>query len=228
MFTKKFFILGVAMLLALVCAGTLSAFAASTTPAKKNTAKRYWNAGIAAIPTLHKKPHSLLTRQEVVTYLNKQRSTSSKLVNGQVLGIQVVELTDPLNLNSLKHILVPGVPAHEQVYYAKLNGPFTVDPKQPLPLLSMLLPNSNTLPLLISGVRNLPLIQSLGALGAELGDLGNTDLPFVGSLNDMPVLNHLGTLVSVGNMGLKRIILSLFGIYDAHTGNLLAWGGDRP
>ncbi|HEU5381938.1 MAG TPA: hypothetical protein VFV38_41490 [Ktedonobacteraceae bacterium] len=229
MFTKKFLPLGIALLLALVGVGTLHAFAASANSAETHTPTRTWNTGIAAIPPLHKNPTSLLSRQEVVQYLHKQGFMGGTLVAGHAMNIQEVQLTNPLDLKNLKHILVPGTPADKQIYYVKFNGPFAVSPNPPPSLLGTLLPNSNTLPLLLSGLRNLPLVTKISDLGAQLGDLGNADLPFLGSINDLPLLNSVGNVVSVGNAGLKYILKSLFAVFDAHNGNLLVWGTtDRP
>lgn len=218
MFTKKSLILGVALLLALVCAGTISSFAATATPARHNARHvtiRYWNRGIPAIPRRASNPANLLSNAEIDNYLLTHGFMGGSTLHGLPPVVNNLQLTNLTDLNRLQHILVPGAPLATPVFYARLTGPFILDNRPPLTLLSILIPDSQTIPL-FHLLHNVPI---LGSFTFQDGFLGVGDFSGVG---DIANLGSLGDLTN--GLGVDRLLNSIFEIFDARTGNLLAWG----
>ena len=218
MFTKKFLILGVAMVLALLCVGTVSSFAATTTPTHrvvKHATVHYWNRGIPAIPHRVSSPQVLLSRAEIVKYLKDHGFIGGGTLSGRPPVISNLHLTDLTNLNSLQHISVPGAPLNTPVFFTRLNGPFTLTDHPPLTLLSVLIPDSQTLPLLHI-LHNLPI---LGGFTLQNGFTGIGDFSGISNVANLGSLDDL-----TSGLGVDRLLDSVFEIFDARNGNLLAWG----
>lgn len=218
MFTKKFLFLGVAVVLALLCVGTVSTFAATTTPTHrvvKQTTVHYWNRGIPAIPLHTSNPHTLLNPAQIVKYLTNNGFIGARTVNGRPPAITTLRFTDLHGLNSLQHILVPGVPLNSPVFFTRLNGPFVLPDHPPLTLLSILIPDSQTFPLLHI-LHNTPLI---GGFTFQNGFTGIGDLSGISNVANLGSLDDL-----TSSLGVDRVINSVFAIFDARNGNLLGWG----
>ena len=218
MFTKKSLILGVALLLALVCAGTISTFAATATPkrhAVKHVTVQYWNRGIPAIPHYASNQTELLSSAEVTNYLLTHGFMGGSTLHGAPPVVNNLQLTNLTNLNQWQHILVPGVPLTTPVFFARLNGPFILDDRPPLTLLSILIPDSQTIPL-FHVLHNLPILDGLTLQNgfADVGDFsGISNIANLGSLNGL-----------TNGLGIERLLNTIFEIFDARTGNLLGWG----
>ncbi len=218
MFTKKFLFLGVAVVLALLCVGTISSFAATATPAQRvvrHAAIHYWNRGIPALPLRASSSQSLLSRVAIVKYLTRNGFIGAKTLSGRLPVISTLHFTNLSNLNSLHHIFVPGTPLNSPVYYARFNGPFILPDHPPLTLLSVLIPDSQTFPLLHI-LHNTPLI---GGFTLQNGFTG------IGDFSGLSNVANLGSLDDLtSGLGIDHILDSVFAIFDAHNGNLLAWG----
>jgi hypothetical protein len=249
MFTRKSLIVGLVLLLSVIGAGSAGAFASSITPppAPQNA----WNAfpvgGISAIPV--DDTDNLLTAQQVLQYLNTQGFIGGPVANGQAPTVQEVGLTDPSLLRSVLNLVIPGISPTEPVYYTQLHGPFTLSPNLSDTLLSTLLPTSNCLvaltstPLLgqLPTLSDLPLLSDL-TRGTEINGAQLSNLPILASgnlFNDLLGPNTLingvpaANIVTVPTTAVASappatlangLLNDVYEIFDAHTGNLLAWG----
>lgn len=232
MFTKKSLILGVVLVLALVCAGTISSFAAtatSATHAVKHATTHYQDTKIAAIPAIRKDGRGLLSPLNVRKYLNNQGFIGGPTLNGQAPIIQDLRLTNLLDLRNLNHIFVPGVPDNRQVFFARLLGPFDLGSDLSQPVLSTLIPSQNTLSLL-GDLNDLPLLSNLGNLDnlSILSDVGNCNVVHCStSCNGVNCVIVNGRVVDCNRencSGLRHVLENVFEILDAETGDLLGWG----
>ncbi len=179
MLTKKSFIVGLAVVAALVCIGTVSTFAASVKVSEIPPTDQYSQVGIGAIPPLDN-GQVLLNSEDVSKYLQTHPYVGGTTPNGQMPAVETVEQTTVSSLYDAKQIQIPDMPANEPVYYASLTGPFT--PITNTPDLSGLLPGLN---------------------------------------NVLPDLNQGGVL---RNAPTQALMPSGYEVFDAHTGNLIAWG----
>src|SRR3954463_7659028 len=101
MFTKKSLIVGIALVLSILCAGTMGAFASSVTPTTPlhYTANPYPINGIAAIPTDN--DEELLKAEDVQNYLANQGCVAGPTLNGEAFTVQVLKMTDLSQLKKL-------------------------------------------------------------------------------------------------------------------------------
>jgi len=232
MFTKKSLILVATLMLALVCAGTISTFAAtatSATRAVKHATTHYQDTKIAAIPAISKDGSGLLSPLNVRKYLNNQGFIGGPTLNGQAPIIQDLRLTNLFDLRNLDHIFVPGVSDNRQVFFARLLGPFELGSDLSPSVLSTLIPSQNTL-FLLSGLNDLPLLSNLGTLGnlSILSDVGNCNVLHCStSCNEVNCVIVNGRVVDCNRencLGLTHVLENVFEIFDAKNGDLLGWG----
>jgi hypothetical protein len=206
MFTKKSFLIGSALLL--ICALAIVTVVSSVTPSSAQTVGKSYNyKGVAAIPVLNE-IGGLLSPLDIMHYLNTQGMIGGSTENGVAPKIQNITLTNITDLSTLKHITIPGLSGRQSVYYVLMNGPFHLSPNLPLSALNTLIPSTNNLP----QMRNLPLLNNLPGLNSFLSSsqsmvpaLGGSD-PFSGPDSPLTVLQ------------------SVYEVFNANNGNLLAWG----
>jgi hypothetical protein len=216
MFTKKSLIICMVMLFTLVGLGTVSTFAASAAPSTAKTARLY--KGIAAISAV---PKGVVSVQDVKAYLEQGKFVGGSTVNGNSPTIQNLKLTDISHLNKLAGIVIPlsgvvipNVAGTRKVYYAQVSGPFALDHNLPLPALSTLFPSSTNMPVL----SNMPVLKQL---------------PMMGSLSSMTGIQNSEDLLGLSSQDSKsqpqsvaanNVLQTIYEVFDAHSGNLLAWG----
>lgn len=214
MFTRKSLAIGCALLLALACTGVIAADArtAQPQPARRPQGMLPPARGIAAISVPHGN-QNLLSFLDVRRYLHSRGFIGGPTLSGKSPDVQDLRLTNILDLNNLLHFTIPHQPGNEQVYYAHLKGPMLVLPDLPLPVLSTLLPSLGNLPAFLPHLGN-------------LSSLGLTDLAALAGLLPLPQrMPDLSNLPSNGNFGQPGIVLpDAYEVFDAHSGNLLAWG----
>lgn len=238
MFTKKSLIVGIVLVLSILCAGTMGAFASSVTPTTPQhyAANPYLSDGIAAIPSPN--DDEILKAIDVQQYLQNQGCVAGPTVSGAPPTVQTLRLTNLAALKKLANLIIPGVLGDKQVYYAQIKGPFVVKPDIPLPVISTLFPSANNM--LVLG--HLPLLDELSDLGGlpVLKNLANdpngllNNLPVLGDLTDGDFINNLKDLANeVGPRGATTTapgfavgpnLEAVYEVFDAHNGNLLAWG----
>jgi hypothetical protein len=228
MFTKKSVIVGIGLILALICVGTVSTFASSVKPsAVKSKVKPFSKAGIAAIHPLDG-GEMVLPAPAVSDYLENNGSILGPTLSGFAPQVDDLELTTVGTLFSAHHLLVPGVPDSEQVYYAHMMGPFNVS-QSAMPSVGGLGGD------LLGG--GLPIV---GGLLPGLGGMANGGLPVVGGLlgksaapapynsgSSGSQYNGSGSNSSNGGLlggGVSKLLPSAYEVFDAHSGNLLGYG----
>ena len=218
MFTQKSLIVSVALILALICTGIVAASAHTTVPVRKHSMTPY-PKGIPAIrPPAGN--HGLLSILDVKHYLNTKGAVVGSTASSKPPTIEDLRLTDILNLDKVVHFLIPGQPVHEEVYYAQLKGPFLVIPNLPLPILSTLLPSLGNLPAL------LPHLGNLSGLNLLNTSTVLNSLPALSSLphSKMPDLSNLQQGFRPALPTSASVVSSIYEVFNARTGNLLAWG----
>ncbi len=215
MFTRKFLSVGFALILALACTGLVatSAHTIQSDHRQQNTVP--YPKGIAAISVAHNS-HNLLSFLDVRHYLHTRGFIGGTTLTGKPPVIQNLQLTNVIHLDYLLHFLLPEQPGNEEVYYAHLDGPLIVLPDLPLPVLSTLLPNLSNLPAFIPHLGNL---SSLGLFNTSA--LANL-LPQPGRMPNLSNLQNNGVHLKLSD--LDTVLASAYEVFDAHTGNLLAWG----
>lgn len=236
MFTKKSLIVGITLVLTILCAGTMGAFASSvTTTTPPHTTNLYASDGIAAIPSDN--PDEILPEKAIQHYLESQGFIAGTTIDGNAPTVQSLGLTNLDKLKKLTNLVIPGALGNKQVYYTTLKGPFVLNRDLPLPVVSTLLPSANNI-LVLS---HLPLLGELTDLGGlpVLGNLANG--PDKAALDDLPILRNLTEGDLLKNLqdlskddapkGSKVPAIStgpdlevVYEVFDAHNGNLLAWG----
>jgi hypothetical protein len=235
MFTPKSLIVSFALILALVCTGVVATSAHTDIPAQKQLGGTPYPKGITAI-SLARGNHNLLSFLDVRRYLNTKGFIGGSTLTGQTPALQDLQLTNILHLDYLLHFLIPEQPGNELVYYAHIDGPLLVLPDLPLPVLSTLLPSLDNLPALLPHLGNL---SWLGLLTASNGSLYNIlPLPRMPDLSHLqsripapshlpqkrPVLHHVQSSSHVKSNSWSTVLDSAYEVFDAHSGNLLAWG----
>ncbi len=215
MFTRKFLFVSFALVLALACTGIVATSAHTTMPTQKQQSAIPYPKGITAISVAHSS-RNLLSFLDVRHYLHTKGFIGGSTLSGKAPVIQDLQLTNVIHLDYLLHFLLPEQPGNEQVYYAHLDGPFLVLPDLPLPVLSTLLPNISNLPAFIPHLGNL---SSLGLFNTSA--LTNL-LPPPGRMPDLSNLQNNGVHLKLSDLG--TVLTSAYEVFDAHTGNLLAWG----
>lgn len=218
MFTHKSLIVSGALILAIVCTGIVAASAHTAIPVKKHNMTPY-PKGIPAIPPARN--HGLLSILDVTRYLHTKGAVVSSTASSKPPTIQQLRLTDILNLDKIVHFLIPGQPSDEEVYYAQLKGPFLVIPNLPLPILSTLLPSLGNLPAL------LPHLGNLSGLNLLNTSTVLNSLPALSSLphnSKMPDLSNLQHGFHPALPSSSSVVASIYEVFNAHNGNLLAWG----
>lgn len=238
MFTKKSLIVGIVLVLSVLCAGTMGAFASSVTPTTPhhNIVNPYLSDGIAAIPPADN--DEILKPLDVQQYLVSQGCVAGTTVDGNAPIIQTLKLTNLSKLKQLANLVIPGVVGDKQVYYAQLKGPFTLDQNLPLPVIGTLIPSANNMVVL----GHMPLLNDLSNLGGlpALSNLANTlngdlmdNLPILSNLTDSDFVNSLKSLannppttqgVSSPGVSVGPDLTSVYEVFDALNGHLLAWG----
>ena len=212
MFTHKSLIVLFGLILALACTGILATSAHTAQPTQKQQRMMPYSKGIAAIPVVHTN-RNILSLQDVRHYVHARGFVGGSTLNGKAPVLQDLQLTNVLHLDYLLHFLIPEQPDNEQVYYAHFDGPLVVLPDLPLPVLSTLLPSLGNLPAFI------PHLGNLSSLG--LYELPNI-LPLPGRMPDLSNLQNDGVHLKLTN--LSTVLASAYEIFDAHSGNILAWG----
>src|SRR5579859_1945011 len=171
MFTHKSLIVSFALLLALICTGVIATYARTNVPVHtQRSVASPFSEGIAAISSIARGNHNLLSFLDVKRYLNTKGFIGGSTLTGQAPVLQDLQLTNVIHLDSLLHFLLPAQPGDEQVYYAHLDGPLLVLPDLPLPVLSTLLPSLDNLPALLPHLGNL---SWLGLFPFSNGALSN-------------------------------------------------------
>ncbi len=226
MFTKKSLIVGLTLLLAIVCAGSVGAFASSASPATSQSAANYFPAG--GIPAIPAENGRLLRSQEVENYLNERGFVGGETFGGDPVTISLLGLTDLDSLSSLTRLNIPDLTSvtHAVVYYTELQGPFRLDQNLSLPVLSTLNPSLGNLSVLdhLTGLNDLPLTNDLRDQDFQnvlpvipgLDNLENSHL-----LHDLLISHGLPDTVGPNSDG---VLSTVYEVFDAHSGNLLAWG----
>lgn len=224
MVTHKSLIVSFALILALVCAGVVATSAHTALSAQRTPGGMPPVQGIAAIAATHRNTN-LLSFLDVRHYLDTKGFIGGPTLSGRTPTLQDLRLLSVAQLNNLLNFVLPEQPGDKMVYYAHINGPFLVVPNLPLPVLTTLLPSLSNLPAFLPHLGNL---SWLGLFTAGNGSLSNI-LP-LGRLPDlshaqgrMPDLSHVPGSPVKGN-GWGTVLASAYEIFDAHTGNLLAWG----
>jgi len=235
MFTHKSLIVSFALILALVCTGVVATSAHTTTPVLKLQGGMPYPKGIAAISSARGN-HNLLSFLDVRRYLNTKGFVGGSTFTGQIPILQNLQLIDILHLDSLLHFLIPEQPGNEMVYYAHIDGPLLVLPDLPLPVLSTLLPSLENLPALLPHLGNLSWTglftantSSLYTLlpRSKMPDLSHLQSKIttpIYSLQKKPVLNHVQSGSHVKSNSWSTVLAGAYEVFDAHSGNLLAWG----
>lgn len=229
MFTKKSLIVGLALLLSVVCAGSVGAFASSVTPTTPhNAVNLFAPTGAAAIPSNN--GDGILKLATVLQYIKTQGFVGGPTANGQPPIVQALKLTSLANLKKLANLVIPGIQGNRQVYYTQIRGPFIMNQNLPLPILGTLLPSANNLPVLsnLPILTQLPGLTSLPLLNAAQNNSGLLrNLPVLGNVQNGGLLNGLsfGYNGSPAN-GQKDsgLLAMVYEVFDAQSGNLLAWG----
>lgn len=245
--TKKSLIVSAALVVAMICTGVVAASAHAVISHSGRVVSPH-PQGIPAIPPA--RGNALLGVADVVGYLNKRGFVGGPTSNGTAPSVRSVQLTDAGTLNRLEQIFIPGLPEKAKIYYTRLNGPFLVSPTTPRPVLNALLPAGNNLPALRTllpdtsrtpGVGNLlnPFsLLSKPASGSQTATGGNRPAPHTsmpkkragsgktphGRRAGARKPTSLGKLPGTHPPGLGTIVQQVYEVFDAHTGNLLAWG----
>jgi hypothetical protein len=228
MFTRQSLFVSFALLLALACTGVVATSARTALPAHpQQRAAMPFPHGISAISSIARGNNNLLSFLDVQRYLTTRGFIGGPTLTGQAPVIQDLRLTDVIHLDTLLHFLLPEQPGNEEVYYAHLDGPFIVLPDLPLPILSTLIPSLGNLPALIPHLGNLSWLNlfplSNGALVTGL------PLPQLPPSIRMPDLSHQQARSRTGSnwaraQSKSAVLDSVYEIFDARSGNLLAWG----
>lgn len=209
MFTHKFLFVSFALIVALVCTGIVATSAHTTLPTQQQNMLPYPN-GIAAIPVAHG-AHNRLSFLDVRRYLHTKGFVGGPTLNGRAPTLQHLQLLNIFQLNKLLHFPLSKQPGNKLVYYAHLNGPLIVVPDLPLPVLGTLVPSMGNLSALVS---------HLGDLSSR-GQFNPSLLPLP---NSMPNLSKAQSNVHLKPGKQHTILPSAYEVFDAHNGNLLAWG----
>lgn len=224
MFTHKSLIVSSALILALICTGVVATSAHTVPPVHPQQHMTTYPRGIPAISSIARGNTNLLSFLDIRRYLHTKGFVGGSTPNGKPPVIHSLQLIDVLHLDSLLHFLLPGQPGNKEVYYVHLDGPLLVVPDLPPPILSTLLPSLSNLP---------AFLHHLGHLswpGLSTLDNGFSAHPLVPGR--MPDLSHwqnssVSHAQSSSHMKLKSwstVLGSAYEVFDAHTGNLLAWG----
>ncbi|HEY0756722.1 MAG TPA: hypothetical protein VGD98_22405 [Ktedonobacteraceae bacterium] len=244
MVTYKSLIVICALLVALAGAGLVAASAHTLAPAQQQHNMQPYQAGVAAIPIVASK-HKQVSFQDVRHYIKTKGFIGGSTLSGRPPTLKDLQLTSLVHLDHLFYSILAQMPGDKQVYYAQLDGPFLVLPQLPVPVLCTLLPSASNLPAFIPHLSNL---SSLGLLnGSSLLNLlplsgllpqqpltlpGSHKIDNVTSFHDsfsvsdnVPDLSDLQNIKVPLNDDDTRVVLSsVYEIFDAHNGNLLAWG----
>jgi hypothetical protein len=248
-FTKKSLIVSVALVAAMIWTGVIAASAHTMFPHNVRAVTPS-PQGIPAIAPPRGK--TLVSVPAVIRYLHTQGFAGGPTRKGAVPTVQSVQLTSAGTLNRLAHIFIPGLSDKAQVYYARLKGPFTVPPTPGRPVLNTLLPGANNLPLLRPLLPDIHHTPGLGQLLNTLPLLSDppakaqpdTTRPGISPPSQRPQGTQsrgkqkttsgrkvgrrkptsLGKLPGARPPGLGVILQQAYEVFDAHTGNLLAWG----
>lgn len=248
-FTKKSLIVSAALAVALIWTGVIAASANATFPATSQHVTPS-PQGIPAIAS--PRGNALISVPTVIRYLHTRGFAAGPTQNGTAPSVQSVQLTSASNLNRLTHIFIPGLPAKTNVYYARLKGPLTVSPTPPRSVLSTLLPSAGNLPILRPLLPDMSHTPGLGSLlnslpllsdpaneaqseNSKAGLSPSTQRPqgtqragqqktTGGHKAGRRRQTSLGKLPGARPPGLGVILQQAYEVFDAHTGNLLAWG----
>lgn len=204
----KSLIVSFALILALACTGMLAASAHTIqTNHAQQTIKTYPH-GIPAIPALSRN-RNILSFLDVKRYIQSKGFVGGPTLNGLTPTLEGLQLTNIVHIDNLINGLLPRQLGDEQVYYAHLAGPFLVLPDLSLPVLSTLLPSLSNIPAFLPHLANL----------SSTGLTNILPLP-----SSMPDLSHLQSSPLAGSHKDATVLSSAYEIFDAHNGNLLAWG----
>lgn len=247
--TKKSLIVSATLVVAMICTGVVAASAHAVIAQSVRIVSPH-PQGIPAISPPRGK--ALLGVADVVRYLNERGFVGGSTSNGAAPSVRSVQLTDAGSLNRLEHIFIPGLPEKAKIYYTRLKGPFLVSPTTPRPVLNTLLPAANNLPALRTllpdtsrtpGVSSLlsPLpLLSKPASGPQTATGGSRPAHHTsmskkrsgagktprGRKASARKPTSLGKLPGSGTRppGLGTVLQQVYEVFDARTGNLLAWG----
>lgn len=228
MLTKKSLIIGLALLLSIVCAGSAGAFASSVTPGTPQSEMDLYPAdGISAIAPDN--TDDLITAENIEQYVGQQGFVGGSTSTRKPPTIQVLRLTDLSSLKKLAGLVIPGLSGDRQVYYTKLKGPFTLNHDLPMSTITTLLPSANNWAILrklpaisqVQDLNSLPLLNDLegsaDTLYANLPVLANQ--PAGKLFNDSSVLT-----LNNPDLNATNVLPNAYEVFDALSGNLLAWG----
>lgn len=224
MFTHKSLIVSSALILALICTGIIAASAHTALPTHPQQRMTTYPRGIPAISSIARGNTNLLSFLDIRRYLNTRGFIGGSTLNGKPPVIRSLQLIDVLHLDSLLHFLLPEQPGNEEVYYAHLDGPLLVLPDLPLPILSTLLPSLSNLPAFLPHLGNL---SWLGLFTVSNSSLAHLLVP--GRMPDLShwqssSVSHAQSSSHVKSNNWSTVLASAYEVFDAHTGNLLAWG----
>lgn len=220
MFTHKSLIVSLALILALAFTGIVAASAHTAQPTHLQRGVQPFAHGIPAIPALSRN-QNLLSFLDIRRYIQSKGFVGGSTLNGLAPTIQTLQLTRIIRLGNLFQTEPRQLTGNEEVYYAHLNGPFLVLPNLPLPILSTLLPSLSNLPAFLPHLANL---SSTGLVNI---------LPYPAN---MPDLSHWQSSKPLFNAEHEQshaqakvdkdatVLAEAYEIFDAHDGNLLAWG----
>jgi hypothetical protein len=204
----KSLIVSCALILAFTCTGILAASAHTIQADHARQTIKTYPHGIPAIPALSRN-RNMLSFLDVKRYIQSKGFVGGPTLSGLAPTLQALQLTNVVHVYSLLHSLLPRQLGDEQVYYAHLAGPFLVLPDLPLPVLSTLLPSLSNIP----------------AFLPHLANLSSTGLTNILPLSStMPDLSHLQSSALAGHHKNATVLSNAYEIFDAHNGNLLAWG----
>jgi len=248
-FTKKSLIVSAALVVALLWTGVIAASAHAMFPDNGHIVAPS-PQGIPAIAP--PRGNALISVPTVIRYLHTRGLAAGPTRNGTAPTVQSVQLTSASSLNRLTHIFIPGLPEKTKVYYARLKGPFTVSPTPSRSVLSTLLPGTNNLPILrplLPDIRHTPglgnLLSALPLLSDPASEAqSESSRPALSPSSQRPQGTQragrpkttgghkagrrrptsLGKLPGARPPGLGVILQQAYEVFDAHTGNLLAWG----
>ena len=216
MFKKRSLLISIALMLMLCCVATVATVASSATSTSAKNADV--NAGVVAIPIL-KKAGSLLSKLDVTHYLENQDFLVGSTLNGLAPTVEQLKLTDVSRLEELEHLVIPNVPGGQKVYYVLMTGPFALLSNLPLPMLDTLIPSPANLPLL----SNLPALNDLPGLDGRSLNLNSLLMqPETTSISHAPALH--GDDPFHTNAEMKTILPTIYEVFNAQNGHLLAWG----